>query len=184
MRLLALTPGVCIEILSQNRLGHLGCVKDGQPYVVPIYYAYADDCIYSFAMAGQKIDWMRRSPLVCLQVGDVTGTRQWRSVVVTGRFEELRAHGADRQELRHAWSLLNRHANWWEPATFAVAARTAEDSPGHVFYRIGIDRLTGRQVVGDADAAAVHVARLPATERTVGASDMWWTQNNRPAACA
>ena len=167
MRLLALTSNQCIEVLSQNRLGHLGCVKDGQPYVVPIHYAFADNYIYSFAMAGQKIEWMRASPLVCLQVEEATENRQWRSVIVTGRFDELHADGDDDHKLKRAWSLLSRHVNWWEPATFSIAARAAEETPSHVFYRIWIEKMSGRQVIGEiaADPATRRLPGLRASER-------------------
>ncbi|TIU55065.1 MAG: pyridoxamine 5'-phosphate oxidase family protein, partial [Mesorhizobium sp.] len=30
----------CTKLLTANRLGHLACAKDGQPYVVPLYYAH------------------------------------------------------------------------------------------------------------------------------------------------
>ena len=167
MRLLALTSNQCIEVLSQNRLGHLGCVRNGQPYVVPINYIFADNCIYSFAMAGQKIEWMRASPLVCLQVEVATGSRQWRSVIVTGRFEELSAGEDGGHKLKRAWSLLSRHVNWWEPATFSIAARIAEETPSHVFYRIAIEKMSGRQVIGEiaADPATRRLPGLRASER-------------------
>lgn len=28
----------CTKLLTANRVGHLACAKDGQPYVVPFYY--------------------------------------------------------------------------------------------------------------------------------------------------
>lgn len=173
MRLMALTPNECIEVLSRNRLGHLGCVRDGQPYVVPIHYAFADNYIYSFAMAGQKIEWMRANPLVCLQVEETSENRQWRSVVTTGHFEELLAHGENEHELKRAWLLISRHANWWEPGTFSIAVRTAEEIPSHVFYRIWIERMTGRQAIGDIGTATRRIPGLRANERAkVGAFGM------------
>ncbi|CDM61448.1 hypothetical protein LPU83_pLPU83d_0077 (plasmid) [Rhizobium favelukesii] len=56
----------CFEVFEQSRFGHLACSKDNQPYVVPIYFAYEGGIAYSFAMPGQKIDWMRGNDKVCL----------------------------------------------------------------------------------------------------------------------
>src|SRR5689334_18387907 len=42
----------CRRALSEARLGRLGCAHDGQPYVVPTYFAVEDDSIYAFALPG------------------------------------------------------------------------------------------------------------------------------------
>jgi hypothetical protein len=55
----------------------------------PIHYAFADNCLYSFAMLGQKVDWMRTNPSVCVQVDTFSGHRDWRSVVIWSLYEEL-----------------------------------------------------------------------------------------------
>ena len=54
-----LTEQECANILTASSLGHLACVRDNRPYVVPITFAFADNCIYSFSLIGQKIEWMR-----------------------------------------------------------------------------------------------------------------------------
>ena len=46
----------CTKLLAANRLARLACARNGQPYVVPIYYAYADTHLYAFSMPGKKID--------------------------------------------------------------------------------------------------------------------------------
>jgi nitroimidazol reductase NimA-like FMN-containing flavoprotein (pyridoxamine 5'-phosphate oxidase superfamily) len=45
-----------MSVLASNKLGRLACVKDGQPYVVPITFSFSESCLYSFSMPGQKID--------------------------------------------------------------------------------------------------------------------------------
>lgn len=57
----------CTKLLTANRIGHLACAKDGQPYVVPLYYAHADNHLYAFSLLGKKIDWMRSNPLVSVR---------------------------------------------------------------------------------------------------------------------
>ena len=60
----------CTKILMANRVGRLACAKDGQPYVVPLYYAHSDAHLYAFSMPGKKIEWMRANPLVSVQVDE------------------------------------------------------------------------------------------------------------------
>ena len=65
----------CTKLLAANRVGHLACAKDGQPYVVCFNYAYADSHLYAFSLPGKKIDWMRANPSVCAHVETHAGTR-------------------------------------------------------------------------------------------------------------
>jgi len=98
----------CDEVLARIGFGRLACVRDGQPYIVPIYFAHQPDFLYGFATVGQKIDWMRENPLVCVQVDEIFGAEDWVSVVILGSYEEL----SDTPEYQHtrewAKSLLKR----------------------------------------------------------------------------
>jgi len=140
-----LTEQECAAILAASKVGHLACARDNRPYVVPVTFAFADHQIYSFSLSGQKIEWMRQNPEVCLQVGDFSQGRGWKSVVVYGVFEELPDRIGSKRERDHAWSLLSKDANWWEPG--GLKPVTAAPSSTHLFYRIRIERLTGRQAV-------------------------------------
>ena len=102
-------------VVSAGRLARLACANEGQPYMVPIHYAFADRHLYSFSMAGQKVEWMRSNPKVCVQIDDLSSVRSWKSVVVYGVFEELPDRIGTKVARDHAWSLLEKHANWWEP---------------------------------------------------------------------
>jgi nitroimidazol reductase NimA-like FMN-containing flavoprotein (pyridoxamine 5'-phosphate oxidase superfamily) len=73
---------------GRHRVARLACAKDGQPYVVPIYFPYADSHLYAFSVPGKKIEWMRGNPMVSLQVLEGGERREWKSVVVDGRYEE------------------------------------------------------------------------------------------------
>lgn len=143
-----MTRSECHDLLAAQRVGHLACCRDGQPYVVPITFALDGNNLYSFSLTGQKIDWMRANPLVCLQA-DLFGQHgEWRSVVVNGQFEELPDKLGWKHARDHAWSLLSTHANWWEPGGLKPAA---ESPTKHVFYRIVIDTMTGRRSVAEQD---------------------------------
>ena len=141
----------CIALLKSSRLGRLGCVRDNRPYVVPIQFAFGDNHIFSFSLPGRKIDFMRGEPHVCLQVDDVGGAHGWKSVVVEGEFSDLpkppvTEHPAppEDHEREFAWSLLRKHANWWEPGALKPGATPAV-SGSHLFYQISIETISGRQ---------------------------------------
>lgn len=142
-----LTEQECAQTLMASSFGHLACAKDNSPYVVPITFAFADNSIYSFSLMGQKIDWMRRNPEICLQVDDFGQDRGWKSVIVYGWFEELPDRIGSKRERDRAWSLLSKDARWWEPG--GLKPVTTAGASSHVFYRIRIDRLTGRQAVAE-----------------------------------
>src|ERR1022692_3717393 len=87
--ILEMTREASLDLLARAHLGRLACAQDNQPYVVPFYFAYDNNSLYSFTKAGQKIEWMRANPRVCVEVDDVVSPEEWVSVVVVGRYEEL-----------------------------------------------------------------------------------------------
>lgn len=139
----------CSDVLSAARLARLACSRDGQPYVVPIHYAYADGYLYGFSMPGRKIDWMRENPMICVQVDDLGSSRNWRSVVVYGLYEELPDRIGSKRERDHAWSLLERHASWWEPGGLKPVPQPMATASTHLFYRIRITSMSGRQGIDE-----------------------------------
>lgn len=134
-------------VVMDGRLARLACAQDGQPYVVPIHYAFADHNLYSFSMPGQKIDWMRQNPKVCVQVDDLASARDWKSVIVYGVFEELADRIGTKIERDRAWSLLEKHANWWEPGGLKPLMPPLAGTSAHLFFRIRIESMTGRQAI-------------------------------------
>lgn len=134
-----------VSVVSAGRMARLACSHDGQPYVVPIHYAFADRHLYSFSMPGQKVEWMRSNPKVCVQVDDLSSARNWKSVVIYGAFEELADRIGTKVERERAWSLLEKHANWWEPGGLKPVLPAVASASAHLFYRIRIETMTGRQ---------------------------------------
>lgn len=46
----------------------------------------------------------------------------------------------------HAWSLLSKHFDWWEPGGLKPDMPPVSDhSPPHVFYRILVEHVSGRE---------------------------------------
>ncbi len=185
---------------GRSEVGQAGLRHENQPYVVPVTLAYDEvsRCLYGFTTPGQKIEWMRANPLVCVEVDEVAADDQWVSVIAFGRYEEVpegpesdggrlpalelprrfaeapSAWSADshqRQcddERERAWQVLQTHPMWWQPASSVWAARAHRDpaEPFHsVYYKIRIDRVTGREATLDARDAIAHAVPGPHIER-------------------
>jgi hypothetical protein len=65
-----MTGDECRIALEQADLGRLACVRGDRPYIVPIYFSYDDKHLYGVTTLGQKIEWMRSNPLVCVEVDE------------------------------------------------------------------------------------------------------------------
>ena len=62
------------SILREERWGCLGLSMEGQPYVVPLNYAYVDGKIlFHCALKGRKLDAIRANPNVCFVVARQMG---------------------------------------------------------------------------------------------------------------
>lgn len=77
------------RLLREGTVGRLGIHADGRTYVVPVTYVYDGDAVYGHSVLGQKIRMMRKSPEVCFEVDDIDDLANWRSVIASGRYEEL-----------------------------------------------------------------------------------------------
>jgi nitroimidazol reductase NimA-like FMN-containing flavoprotein (pyridoxamine 5'-phosphate oxidase superfamily) len=137
----------CTALISENRLARLACARDHQPYLVPVFYAYEDECAYCFTMQGRKLDTMRANPNVALLVEEEGAARSWKSVVAEGRFEELPDRIGFKRERDRAWSLLSQHANWWEPGALKPVLPPLAGHASHVFFRIRVERMSGREAL-------------------------------------
>ena len=140
-----LTADECRAVLGRATYGRLGCARGDQPYVVPfIFHLHpAGTCVYSFSTLGQKIDWMRENPKVCVEVDEVADQLHWTSVLALGRYEEIRDAQHDEALRKQAEDLFRHRAAWWLPALGKVASGEEHHSP--VVFRILIDKLTGRR---------------------------------------
>jgi len=82
MRIVELSQDECKELLNRVSLGRLACSLENQPYVVPVCFAYEPEYLYVFSTVGQKIEWMRQNPKVCLQADEIGSRSSWASVLV------------------------------------------------------------------------------------------------------
>jgi nitroimidazol reductase NimA-like FMN-containing flavoprotein (pyridoxamine 5'-phosphate oxidase superfamily) len=132
----------CRAVLQRASLARLGCAHQNQPYVIPIDVAYDNDHLYVFSTAGQKIEWMRENPKVCVQVDEIARQGEWTSVVVNGTYQEL-PEPQFTDERAQARKLLQRQQHWWLNA----AAERQSSRPGRLmeplFFRIKIESMSG-----------------------------------------
>lgn len=125
------------NLIVSGKVGRLGCVDNGEPYVVPVNYVFEDGSIYSHSLPGRKIDAMRAHPRACLQVDEIENDCKWRSVIAYGNFEEIRVPSDRRSVLN---KLLTRF-----PMMTPVESMMVQDAaaPASVVFRIIVDRITG-----------------------------------------
>jgi nitroimidazol reductase NimA-like FMN-containing flavoprotein (pyridoxamine 5'-phosphate oxidase superfamily) len=143
----------CRRLLQQASFGRLACARDNQPYVVPIYFSYDGEYVYGFSTPGQKIEWMRANPLVCLEIDEATGIEEWYSIVVTGRYEELTDTPEFAPDRARAHEALQLHARWWQYTAVAGAEWRRKSIPFRpIFYRIQITHLSGHRSVRSESA--------------------------------
>ncbi|WP_112832486.1 pyridoxamine 5'-phosphate oxidase family protein [Ensifer sp.] len=146
----------CIGLVSSNHIGRLACARNDQPYVVPIQYAYSTNRLYGFSMPGRKVDWMRTNPRVCVEVDELAGRESWKSAVIYGRYRELADTREGHDEHMHAWSLLEKRTNWWEPGGLKPVEEGVAAASHHLFFVIDIDEMTGRAAGEDRVDLASH----------------------------
>jgi hypothetical protein len=125
------------ELLQSARVGRLGCIVNGEPYIVPINFNFEDNYLYSHSLLGEKITALRQNPRACVQVDEIESDLRWSSVLAFGNFEEI-VKPTERKEILS--KLLKRF-----PLLTPVESVIAQDgSPLDVIiFRIRIDRITG-----------------------------------------
>ena len=82
------------DLLLEQCVGRIGCHANGKTIVVPVTYAYDGKRILAHTGIGEKIAMMRVNPDVCFEVDRIQDLRNWRSVVIQGRYRELKGEEA------------------------------------------------------------------------------------------
>jgi len=135
-----------ISILSSQALGRLACTDGIHPYIVPLTYAYDGEYIYGQTSEGTKLEILRKNPNVCFEVDRLTDMRNWQSVMVYGRFEELKDKEAEKARdilFTRVFPLMTSSTihSFEHEVTGEIDDSTRIK---HVMYRIKIERMTGR----------------------------------------
>jgi uncharacterized protein len=143
MRIVKISHDECKELLNRVSVGRLACSFENQPYVVPVCFASEPEYLYVFSTLGQKIEWMRQNPKVCLQADEIENRSNWTSVVVNGTYLELREPQYT-AEKEHARERLAEYSEWWLTPLAEGRQRTGGDlSIEPVFFRIDIASMSG-----------------------------------------
>ena len=132
----ALNESEAWAVISAGKLGHLGCIDQDEPYVVPINYLPVDGNLYSHSLPGRKITALRKHPRACLQVDQIRNDFHWQSAIAFGDFEEV-TDAQDRATILR--QLLDRF-----PELTPVESQLAREGEWDVIvFRLRIDRVTG-----------------------------------------
>lgn len=125
------------QLFHTARVARLGCIANGEPYVVPISCLLEGDHLYCHSLPGLKISALRENPHACIQVDQIESDLRWRSAIAFGKYEELTKANEREQFLG---KLLRRF-----PMLTPVESAIAIDgiSPEVIVFRINIERLTG-----------------------------------------
>ncbi len=140
----------CEDLLRLARFWRLACTRDNQPYIIPLHLAFAPGALYGFATMGQKVDWMRLNPQVCVETDDVRSQTDWASVVIQGRYEEFPDTVQYAGQRQQAQAMLEKTTPlWWQVGLEAAQTRQRFDRDHAIFFCIHIDQITGRKAVPD-----------------------------------
>lgn len=123
-------------LLSWSAIGHLGCITDDGPYVVPVNYALDGDRVYVHSMPGRKIIALRSDPRACLQVELIDSEHQWQSALISGRYHEI----TDPDERTTA---LRRLAERFPTLTPVESGPVHDGQSSVVIFCIRIDEISG-----------------------------------------
>lgn len=124
------------SLLANNSIGHLGCIDNGTPYVVPVSYIAHENNIYIHSLVGRKIRALRKSPRTCLQVEQVKDEYHWRSALAFGVYEEVT------NEQERSWAMRRLLTRF--PSLTPVESTPVHDGQSSVIvFRIQIEEVNG-----------------------------------------
>lgn len=141
----------CWEVLDRTKFGRIACSVNNQPFVVPFnFVADGKEHLYAFSTGGKKIEWMRKNPLVCVEVEEITSADDWSTVTILGRYEELLNTPEFESERIQAHELLSSRPMWWQPA---FSARTDRDfqTAEPVYFRINVETISGHYAKSEVE---------------------------------
>jgi uncharacterized protein len=123
-------------LLKKCHIGHLGCITEHGPYVVPMHYIVHDGDLYLHSRVGEKIRGLRQNPSVCLQVEERLDDYRWRSAIAFGTYEEMME--ADERARFHR-QILARFPRLTPVEAFPADGEQTEI----VIFRIRVEEING-----------------------------------------
>ena len=137
------------EIFRQNEVGRLATAVDGEPYIVPMNFAYVSDKIYLHTHRdGKKIKDIQRNPWVCFEVDSgeiITGENpcdyswRYRSAVAYGEAKII----ASREERLKALKVISEKYSFGKGKLITPELMEKFD---HLWLiEIKVEKMTGKQ---------------------------------------
>ncbi len=128
-------------LLQRSEFGHLGCTRDGHPYVVPMHYVFDSDDLFILTTDGTKTEFIAGNSEVCFQVEAIVDANNWKSVMVVGRAYRL----ANSHESERVIRLMQERNLSKSPAFFETEIGNWRRQNNLVAYRIRPDAIYGRR---------------------------------------
>src|SRR5207249_4434522 len=129
------------ELLHRQNFSHLGCAREGRPYVVPMNYAFDGKDLYFFTTEGMKTQFIESNPEVCLQVEEVTDSAHWSSVMVIGKAQRL----TQTEDAQNAMQIILKRNPTLTPAISATQLDAWGRAVDIALYRITPEIIDGRK---------------------------------------
>jgi nitroimidazol reductase NimA-like FMN-containing flavoprotein (pyridoxamine 5'-phosphate oxidase superfamily) len=130
-------------LLLSVGFGHLGCTRDGHPYVVPMHYAYDGQDLYFFTTEGTKTEFIAANHEVCFQVEEIVDSTRWRSVMFIGEAHKI----SKPEEAEHAMQLITENNPTLTPAINKTDIGAWHRLNKIAIYRVRASALYGRRTV-------------------------------------
>ena len=137
------------ELFRQNEVGRLATAVDGEPYIVPMNFAYISDKIYLHTHKdGKKIKDIQRNPRVCFEVDSgeiITGENpcdyswRYRSAIAYGKARVVESS----EERLKALRLISEKYSFGKGKL--ITPELMEKFSHLWIIEINIDRMTGKQ---------------------------------------
>lgn len=128
-------------LLLRAGFGHLGCTRDGHPYVVPMHYVYDSQNLYFLTTEGTKTEFIAANSEVCFQVEEVIDAAHWQSVMVVGHAQLL----TKLHDLEHATRLISERNPTLTPAISETDIGAWHRLTNAATYRIRPEAIYGRK---------------------------------------
>ncbi len=134
-------------ILKEINFGFLGLSVDGQPYVVPLNYAYIDGKIlFHCALEGKKLDQIAANPSVCFSVARQPGgvERHGEGDPCHMDADSVVCYGTARviDDLKERTAVLNALNRYFRPEAKGIAAERVARCGA---VEITVTEMTGRR---------------------------------------
>jgi nitroimidazol reductase NimA-like FMN-containing flavoprotein (pyridoxamine 5'-phosphate oxidase superfamily) len=130
-----------IEFIKTKKYGNLALCGRNQPYCIPIAYTHTDAVLLLYQSSrGRALEYLEANQRACFEIHDITGFRDWKSVIIEGWISRV----TDPAELRDALRTIEKNINLTE-GSYEDAARAITSGKAGGVYKILIEKLSAVQ---------------------------------------